>query len=214
MPGMSSLRYLMAVDPSLTCSGWALLSIAEGEVLAVGKIKSDPPSVPMARRLEKLQGAITKVIGNLSLGHQDVMVCEAPTTIKDPHNALKVEQVRGLFESTGRTRGVIVPGRVNPRSVQYEVMGLRGKQTVRAEVKAAAVRTVRYLYAPTLERLGLEVSEPALKKHQDIVDAMLIGRFALLRIQGALEARQSLESVFDTQVKQNRASWRVRSCAI
>jgi len=211
---MSGLRYLMAVDPSLTCSGWALLSIPEGEVLAVGKIKAAPPSVPMATRLERLQGAIKKVLSNLSLGELDVLVCEAPTTMKDPHNAIKVEQVRGIFESTGRSRGVTVPGRVNPRSVQYEVMGLKGKQVARLEVKAAAVRTVQYLYAPALQRLGIEASDAVLKKHQDIVDAMLIGRFAVLRIQGALDSRQPLEQVFDTQVKQQRSSWRVRSCAV
>jgi Holliday junction resolvasome RuvABC endonuclease subunit len=204
----------MAVDPSLTCSGWALLSIPEGEVLAVGKIKAAPPSVPMATRLERLQGAIKKVLSNLSLGELDVLVCEAPTTMKDPHNAIKVEQVRGIFESTGRSRGVTVPGRVNPRSVQYEVMGLKGKQVARLEVKAAAVRTVQYLYAPALQRLGIEASDAVLKKHQDIVDAMLIGRFAVLRIQGALDSRQPLEQVFDTQVKQQRSSWRVRSCAV
>lgn len=211
---MSTWRYLMAIDPSLTCSGWALLSIPQGEIVAVGKIKGAPPSIPMATRLERLQGTINKVITNLALGERDVLVCEAPTTMKDPHNAIKVEQVRGLFESTGRNRGVTVPGRVNPRSVQFEVMGLKGKQMVRTEVKAAAVRTVQYLYAPALQRLGIEASDEALKKHQDIVDAMLIGRFAVLQIQGALSSRQPLESVFDTQVKQQRSSWRVRSCAV
>lgn len=183
-------------------------------MLAVGKIKSAPPSISLATRLERLQGAIKKVVSDLSLGELDVLVCEAPTTMKDPHNAIKVEQVRGLFESTGRSRGVVVPGRVNPRSVQYEVMGLRGKQVARTEVKAAAVRTVQYLYTPALQRLGLATTGDDLKKHQDIVDAMLIGRFAVLRIQGALDARQPLETVFDTQSKQQRSSWRVRSCAV
>ena len=183
-------------------------------MLTVGKIKSAPPSIPLATRLERLQGAIKKVIENLALGELDVLVCEAPTTMKDPHNAIKVEQVRGLFESTGRSRGVVVPGRVNPRSVQFEVMGLTGKQVGRTEVKAAAVRTVQFLYTPALRRLGLATTAEDLKKHQDIVDAVLIGRFAVLRIQGALDARQALESVFETQSKQQRASWRVRSCAV
>jgi Holliday junction resolvasome RuvABC endonuclease subunit len=203
----------MAVDPSLTCSGWALLSIPAGEVLAVGKIKSAPPSFPMATRLERLQGSIKKVISDLELGDNDVLVCEAPTTMKDPLNALKVEQVRGLFESSGRNQGVQVPGRVNPRSVQYEVMGLKGKQAVRSEVKAAAVRTVQYLYSTTLEGFGLKTSDEELKRHQDIVDAILIGRFAVLRIQGAIESKQPLQTVFDIQTKQQRSSWRVRSCA-
>jgi Holliday junction resolvasome RuvABC endonuclease subunit len=211
---MVSYRYLMAIDPSLTCSGWALLSVPDGGVIAVGKIKSDPPSIPLATRLEKLQDRISSVLANLTLGPSDVLVCEAPTTMKDPHNAIKVEQVRGLFESAGRSRGVSVPGRVNPRSVQYEVMGLKGKQLVRAEVKASAVRTVQYLYAAELRRLGIDSGETALSKHQDIVDAILIGRFALLKVKGAVDTRQSLESVFGPPVKQMRNSWRVRSCTM
>ncbi len=211
---MDSYRYLMAIDPSLTCSGWALLSVKGGEVLAVGKIKSEPPSVALATRLEKLQGHIGKIVTSLNLGNQDVMVCEAPTTMKDPHNAIKVEQVRGLFEAAGRGRGVTVPGRVNPRSVQYEVMGLKGKQLPRVQVKAAAVRTVQYLYAADLQRLGIDAGEVSLTKHQDIVDAMLIGRFAILKVQGAIDTRQALEAVFDAPSRQNRNTWRVRSCSI
>jgi tetrahydromethanopterin S-methyltransferase subunit C len=93
-------------------------------------------------------------------------------------------------------------------------MGLKGKQLTRVEVKAAAVRTVQYLYASSLERLGLEISDAQLKKHQDIVDAVLIGRFALMRIQGAIDSRQPLEAVFNPHEKQQRSSWRVRSCAV
>lgn len=211
---MSELRYLLAIDPSLTCSGWALFSILDGEVVAVGKVRSDPPIVPMAERLKKLQGGIAALFQQLALGGKDVLVCEAPTTMKDPHNAIKVEQVRGLFESIGRSHGVVVPGRVNPRSVQYEVMGLKGKQLVRAEVKASAIRSVQYLYAGSLGRLGFETTDEALKKHQDVVDAILIGRFALLKIQGARETKQPLEQIFDTQRRQSRHSWRIRSCSV
>jgi hypothetical protein len=67
------------------------------------------------------------------------MVCEAATTVRDPHNALKVETVRAMFESVARGRLVGVPGRINPRSVQFEVMGLSGKQLPRAEVKDMAI---------------------------------------------------------------------------
>jgi Holliday junction resolvasome RuvABC endonuclease subunit len=211
---MAPLRYVMAVDPSLTSSGWALLSIGDGEVLAVGKVKALPPSVPLATRLKGLQSTISALLTKLSLGGSDVLVCEAPTTMKDPHNAIKVEQVRGLFESSARGLGIVVPGRVNSRSVQYEVMGLKGKQVARAGVKAAAVRTAQYLFTPALTRLGIEPSDVNLAKHQDIVDAILIGRFAVLRIQGSLGAQLSLESVFETQTKQQRSSWRARACSI
>lgn len=212
---MNAYRYLIAVDPSLTCTGWALFSIPSGEVTSVGKIKGLPPTIPLANRLKRLQEHIGKLIAHLSLDERDILVCEAPTTVRDPHNALKVEQVRGLFESLAREQGMVVPGRVNPRSVQYEVMGLRGKQLVRGEVKLAAIRTVEYLYSPHLARLGLVGSAAELKKHQDIVDAVLIGHLALMRVQAAQSAGVALEEVFDVvQRSQRRGSWRVRSCGL
>lgn len=210
---MNEYRQLLAVDPSLTCSGWVLFRVNDGEVVSVGKIKSSSPSVPMAERLRGVQANIETVLQRLDLGRGDVLVCEAPTTMKDPHNALKVEQVRSIFESLARARQVTVPGRVPTRSVQFEVMGLVGKQLPRAEVKASALRTAEYLYAEPLRRLGLLREDVPLKKHQDIVDALLIGRLALSRIYAARDALVPLESMFQTQARTSRASWRVRGCA-
>jgi hypothetical protein len=93
-------------------------------------------------------------------------------------------------------------------------MGLRGKQLARAEVKSAALKTVEYLYAPSLTQLGLLDSSAGLKKHQDIVDAVLIGRLALMRVQAAQSSGLTLESMFDIQKSQRRGSWRVRSCGL
>lgn len=209
---MSRFRSLLAVDPSLTCSGWALFSIGKGTISAVGKIKSDPPSMVIGERLRKLQSRIEEVFSKLALGADDVLVCEAATTVKDPHNALKVENVRSMFEAVARSRSVRVPGRINPRSVQFEVMGLKGKQLARPEVKDMAVRTVEFLFAPELSRLGIEIS--SLKKHQDIVDALLVGRLALTRIHSAYDAEVSLDSVFQIGAPQRRHSWRVKASGI
>lgn len=200
---------LLAVDPSLTCSGWALFSIDGKRLLAVGKIKSDPPSYALPFRLVRLQERIAALFDRLQLDERDVLVCEGPTSIKDPHNALKVEHVRSIFEILGRSRAVSVPGRVNPRSVQFEVMGLHGKQIPRKEVKATAIQTVRYLFKQDLERLGLiGDSNCSLQKHQDIVDAILVGRFAMTRFQAAREGCFSLEEMFNQSGKQSRVSWR------
>jgi Holliday junction resolvasome RuvABC endonuclease subunit len=180
--------------------------------VAVGKIKSDSPAMSLSLRFKRLQARVSTLLDKIGLGDQDVLVCEAPTTMKDPHNAIKVEQVRGLFEAEARSRGALVPGRVNPRSVQYEVMGLTGAQVERAQVKRAAVTTALYLFAPRLEELGFVANDAALKRHQDVIDALLIGRLALLRIQAAAGSGQPLESSFEIQRAQSRRSWRVRSC--
>ena len=177
--------------------------------MAVGKIRSEPPSVNMAERLKSLQSRIERVFSTLGLGSEDVLVCEAATTIKDPHNALKVENVRTIFEAVARTRAVSVPGRLNPRSVQFEIMGLHGKQLVRAEVKAMAVRTVEFLYSGELAKLGIRAGE--LKRHQDIVDAVLLGRLALTKIRSAADGFVPLESLFQGVMQQRRTSWRVKT---
>lgn len=211
---MSSYRYLMAVDPSLTCSGWAIFSVRDEKLCSIGTIKGAPPSHPMPERLLGIQRNIEALCSKVGLGESDVLVCEAPTTVRDPHNALKVEQVRTIFESVARSRSVTVPGRVNPRSVQYEVMGLRGKQLRRAEVKASAVKTVEFLYSACFERLGLRKDGDSLKRYQDIVDAVLIGRLALTRLQAARDGDLPLEEMFRVAPQGARRSWRVKSCGI
>ncbi|RME60129.1 MAG: hypothetical protein D6780_03920, partial [Candidatus Dadabacteria bacterium] len=145
---------LLAVDPSLTCSGWALFSIVENRLIAVGKIRSLSSSVPLAHRLADLQQRIEKLFKRMDLGGDDYLVCEAPTTVMDPRAAFIVEQVRSIFEVTARGRGVVVPGRINPRTVQREIIGLRGAQQRREKVKEAAVLTVHRLYKEELTKMG------------------------------------------------------------
>lgn len=211
---MPAFRYLFAVDPSLTCSGWVLFRVADGEIASVGKIKSAPASVPLAERLRAIQDSISTIFAKIGLGENDLLVCEAATTMKDPHNALKVEQVRTIFESVARARLVRVPGRINPRSVQQEVMGLSGKQVPRAEVKSTAVKTAEFLYSSALRRLGLADGGEPLSKHQDIVDAMLVGRLALIRIQAARDGALSIESMFQSLDRGRGRSWRVKACGL
>ena len=210
---MPSVRNLLAVDPSLTCSGWAFFSVSTGEIKAVGKIRGGAASIPLATRLSSLHIQIEQLIRHLNLNSQDALVCEAPTTMRDPLNAIKVEQVRGIFEGIARSSGVAVPGRVNPRSVQHEVIGLRGKQAPRAEVKSAAVRVAHLLYAEKFLMLGISREEKDLNKHQDVVDAVLIGHLALQRLRAAEQSGLSREQLFATAPQGSRRSWRVRPCA-
>lgn len=204
-------RHLLAIDPSLTCSGWALFSLRTEAPIAAGKVKSDPPSMLLAERFMRLQKRIESLFDTLGLGGQDVLVCEGATSMKDPHNALKVEHVRSIFETVGRSRAACVPGRINPRSVQHEIMGLYGKQIPRREVKATAVQTALALFQNHLERLGLigEGQTQDLIHHQDVVDALLVGRFAITRFEMARNGSLSLEEVFQESRGRSRSgTWR------
>lgn len=203
LPTLISSR-LISIDPSLTCSGWALFSIKSAKLMAVGKLKSLSPEKPLAVRLQDLHIKICKIFETLELGNDDVLICESPTTMRDPRAAFKVEQVRGIFEEIARQRSVRVPGRLNPRTVQYEVMGLKGKQFNRAIVKQTALSIARTLYGKDLLGMGFKLDDGFLKRHQDIVDAILIGSLGVTRIQSAKTSGVSLEEMFESRPQTRR----------
>ena len=206
-----SLRRFIAIDPSLTCSGWAMFNTESETIMAVGKIRGKKPPLSMALRLKDLQSQISELYSTIELNSNDVLVCEAPTTMRDPRAALIVEQVRGLFETLARDRGVPVPGRINPRSVQSEVMGLRGKQMKREVVKETALRVTEQLYGRRLEELGLGGEKQPLKRHQDIVDAVLLGRYGIAKLQEANRTGEPWESFFSQNEKNRSARLRARA---
>ena len=197
---------LLAVDPSLTCSGWAAFSLPEGRLFGVGKLRSRPAKFALSVRLEDLQQRVCKLFDDLSLGEEDILICESETTMRDPRAAFKVERVRGIFESVARSRRVEVPGRINPRTVQSEIMGLRGRQIKRPLVKEAAVQVVSSVYSSQLKKLNFDVSLPSLRGNQDIVDAILVGSLAVTRVVSAFRSGRTLDQVFelDMDIKNGR----------
>ncbi len=196
-------KKLLAIDPSLTCSGWALFSIKNGALLGVGNIRSLPPSHTMAERLSDLQNQISRMQELVELGEDDVLVCEAATTMVDPRAAMILEQIRGMYETLARGRSATVPGRVNPRSVQHDVMGVTGLQIARAKVKDLAVHTAYHLFADKLEMIGFKADLKNLKRNQDITDALLIGYFALTKIEAASHLGVGLDVIFEEQRRYN-----------
>lgn len=191
------MKRLFAVDPSLTCTGWACFDVGSEQVLAVGKLRSLSPKLALASRLLDFQGKVAQVFEEFHFGQGDVLLCESPTTMMDPRATILVEQVRGIFETLARARAMHVPGRVNPRTVQFEVLGLSGKQMERKIVKQLAADTAHRLYGPQLKRLGLELIKNKLSVHQDILDALLIGTLGLARIQSSLQSGISLEELLE-----------------
>jgi len=206
--GVMAVRRLLAIDPSLTCSGWALFEVKGGALCGVGKLRSLGAAVPLAARLQDLQGRIAALMDRFEFSSGDVLICEEQTTMRDPRAAFKVEQVRGIFEAVARSRKVKVPGRLNPRSVQFEIMGLKGKQTKREIVKEVAVEVVRSLYGPALSGMGFDTTAKNLKRNQDIVDAILVGSLGLSRIRSAEVAGEELGAFFHKRVQHRGASGR------
>lgn len=201
-------RNLLAIDPSLTCSGWALFDLRSFELTAVGKIRSLPASVPYAERLKDLHSRIHSLLKELDGGANDVLVCESPTTMRDPRAAFKVEQVRCTFESIARERNMSVPGRLHPRTVQYEVMGLRGKQLSRQVVKETATCVVERLYSRELREMGIMETGRSLRRHQDIVDAILLGNLAVNKIKSGLRGGVPLDCLFSESTTHARRGYR------
>lgn len=184
-------RFLLSIDPSLSCSGWALFNISDARLLGVGKIRSLKPAVALSARYRNLQDQVETLFEKLEVGSSDLLVCEAPTTMRDPKAAFKVEQVRCIFETLARQRGALVPGRINPRTVHFEILGLKGKQLKRTIVKDTACSIASHLHGKSLLKIGFAELDK-LKRHQDIVDALLIGSVVLSRIKRLEHAREPL----------------------
>lgn len=197
MSASSPARFLLAVDPSLTASGWALFCLRKSIPLAVGVLSPPGPEEILARRLDSLQRSVLEIISRLQLGHGDYLVCEGPAPlVKNPQSALKVEGVRGIFETCARSAGLAVPGRINPRTVQSELLGMRGPQLPRKTVKDWARKAAHQMYEPQIRRMFTSEAEKQGRVPQDIIDAMLIGAVAVSRVQTALKSRTTVETVF------------------
>ena len=208
----SGSRFLLAVDPSLTCSGWALFALADGMPCAIGLISPPGPALALANRIELLQREVEQLLESFNLGVGDLLVCEGPAPlVLNPQSALKVEGVRGVFETVARGRGLTVPGRLNPRTVQSELLGMRGKQLDRRTVKEWARAAAMQLYGARIERLlaqqqasnerraerdGAVPPRAAKSLSQDAIDALLIGAVAVGRFKLSASSGLPVEAVF------------------
>lgn len=194
----------MAVDPSLTCSGWALFGLTDGLPCAIGVISPPGTELALANRIELLQREVEQLLASFQLGKGDLLVCEGPAPlVLNPQSALKVEGVRGVFETVARTRGVTVPGRLNPRTVQSELLGMKGKQLDRRTVKEWARAAAVQLYGTRLDRLLAKQTsgKGAQKLSQDAIDALLIGAVAVGRFKISASSGLPVEAVFQSSGK-------------
>ena len=192
-------RALLAIDPSLTATGWACFDLTTEDLRSCGVVSPPPPDLPLHYRLSVLQEGIEALSERLGIAGRDVVVCEGPAPlVKNPLSSLKVEQVRSIFEAVARRRGALVPGRLNPRSVHTELLGLSGKQLARNEVKAAARQAALRLYGDYFAKdlVSAQKRRGASTIPQDVIDALLIGALAMSRIRFANGSGSDLYAVF------------------
>lgn len=196
----NSTQKILAVDPSLRSTGWALFDFKTKIPLAIGTIKSEDASISLSERLRVLQNEIESLYTELNLVADDILVCEGPAPlVLNPHTALKVEHVRGIFETIARGKGIHVPGRINPRTWQSELLGLRGPQLPRKEVKELSLLTAKRLFPEMFasEKKGNEKnSQKEVQGIQDIADALLIGCLAKSKLEMAQKTGTDLAAVF------------------
>lgn len=176
---------LIAIDPSLRSSGWVLFDIQNESILDGGVLSAPNARNILANRFENLQTQVTELFRRLSLSIHDILVVEGPAhLVLNPSTAIKIEQVRGIFESVARSMGVVVPGRINPRTVQTELLGLKGKQLPREQIKAMAYQVATRLFGGALHTM-INDNKPRKKEIicQDVIDASLIGALVIARIK-------------------------------
>ena len=197
---------LLAVDPGLSTCGWALFSLDTALPLRVGTLSPPDRRELMPTRLKFLQRGAGVILEKTGLGQGDFLVCEGAAHVAlNPRTSLLLEQVRTLFETLARGCGAAVPGRVNPRSVQHQLLGARGKQLRRDCVKALGKRAALQLYGELLS--SLEYTRISCSKsrtgrvEQDIFDALLVGTVAAVKIKQCFSSGLDVDVAFSSNSK-------------
>ncbi len=199
---VTSAPRLIAIDPSLTCTGWVVFDVESQRPTYCSVFRPPGTEVALSERYDWLQSEVMRAFDQQALGPGDFLVCEGPAPlVKNPESALRVERVRSIFEAVGRLNGVKVLQRLNPRTVQTEILGLRGKQLARDQVKSIARSTVLQVFPEFTNDKKLS---------QDVVDALLIGMLAVSKVQIHVRTGMSLELLFQTR-NSSRSSWRMRA---
>ncbi len=199
-------KKLLAIDPSLRSSGWVLFDVKTEKPLKAGIIGESDSRESMSFRLLSFQKKVDSLYKEIELNARDVLVLEGPAQlVLNPSTSTKVEQIRGIFESLARSRGVFIPGRINPRTLQVELLGMKGKQKERKEVKLMAQNVSNHLYGDTLRKIVTSNTDKKTKIiSQDIVDASLIGALSLSKIRFCSGNKDMLLELFEEKSFKNR----------
>ena len=191
---------IIGIDPGLTRSGWAVFCLRSIRPLSSGSIKPLGPQFPLPDRLVDLQGQVELLLREIDVKNTDYLVCEgAAHLMQNPKTSALVEQVRTIFETVARSRRIVVPGRINPRTLQVELLGLKGAQLPRDQVKKLAEEYTKIYFQSYLEALDRKVNS-------DENDALLIGFLACSKVSRALKTSQDPLLQFTQSWNQSKGS--------
>lgn len=200
---------LLAIDPSISACGWALFCVNTTNPLDAGVFRP-PKQGHLESRLALLQKTVEAFFANIEFGKEDFLVCEGPAPLHtNPMSSMVVERVRGIFETLARAKGAMVPGRINPRSIHSEILGLYGKQVNRVYVKQIARTCATHLFQEFITFKQEETNSAQLA--QDLIDALLIGAAACSRVGQAQASNMSVYIYFGERKRSSFRSLRLSS---
>ncbi|MEM4379811.1 MAG: crossover junction endodeoxyribonuclease RuvC [Thermoplasmatales archaeon] len=161
---------VLAVDPSSSSLGWAILKV-KGEIVDVGVLYySSKDSV--STRVKLIVREMHRIIHDYRLGGEDYFVTESSAGLVNPRSFLVLERVRGAVEAVAHLCGLQVLGRINPRSLHRSLLGIQ-KCVDRKTVKFYIREFISKEFGLALRKLHVEI-KPA---NQDLFDALLVGYY-------------------------------------
>jgi len=162
---------VLAVDPSLNSTGYAIVDKAYGDVIDLGRILT-PIKIPIPERLKYIYISIVEIISNYS-PQINVLAIEDQYMFKNADTLKKLSQVRGVIELAGAMSDiqffVYTPAQIKKTMTNN---GNADKDAVYQAVRnfySYHKNVIKYLYSPHVMTNGKN-------KNDDVSDALAIAR--------------------------------------
>ncbi|MCS6961758.1 MAG: crossover junction endodeoxyribonuclease RuvC [Deltaproteobacteria bacterium] len=164
------MQKVLAVDPSSSSLGWAIIDTREIPLDAgVFYYNTD---ISISNRVKHIVNEIKHIIDCYNLKRGDYFVVESSAGCINPRTFLILERIRGAGEAVALLNGLTVLGRINPRSIHVNLLGIK-KSLARVFVKSAIRSYVEKQFSAFLKSAEIEV----IPKNQDVFDALLLGYY-------------------------------------
>lgn len=161
---------VFSVDPSVSSLGWAIMQVS-GRLVDAGVLKYSSKN-SICERIQFILREVNDLIQYYKLGPTDYCVLESSAGIINPRSFLALERVRSSVEALAIIKGLRVIGRINPRSLQSKMLGLK-KMEKRDFVKSAIRSFVIQEFRSFFDGNRLDIS----RVEQDLFDAVILAYY-------------------------------------